>query len=322
MPDPNRGQRASANWELVVKTKPEDQIHNDYWLLNQFSQNENAGFVGKSGGDFIVCPIEYALNTTVQSYSDTDTFSTARVDVFDRLEAEWKEYIGTAVMSYLERDRNAGEGMAFDLLPAKLESLRKSERGKLNTDMYGDGTGNGGKNLTGLAALVSDTPTTGTVEGINRATFSFFRNQQTSGAGTNFNALRAAMGLIYNLCSNGVAEDHPSFGVTDLTSFNGYESLLTANERFTDKENGDGGFKNERIKYKGMRLAWDAACPAGHMYLLNADFLKLYYKTGSWMKMRDPIEPANQTIEIYAVRTMCNLVALQPRRLGVITAIA
>ncbi len=83
MADPYRGQRVASNWELVVRTKPEDQIHDDYFLANRMKKGE--GFVGKSGGDYITQPIEYALNTTTQSYSDTDTFSTTRIDVFDRV---------------------------------------------------------------------------------------------------------------------------------------------------------------------------------------------------------------------------------------------
>jgi hypothetical protein len=321
MANPNVGQRVASNWELVVKTKPEDQIHNDYWLFNQMS--EGKGFIGKSGGDFISGPIEYALNTTVQSYSDTDEFSTTRVDVFDRYEYQWKEYVGTVLMSELEKDRNSGEGQVFDLLPAKMESLRKSLRRKLNEDAYGDGTGNSGKAITGLAALVSSTPTTGTVGGINRANFSFWRNQQTSGAQSSsaFDNLRATMRSIYNLCSNGVSEDHPSFGVTDRTVFEGYESLLVANERFTDKKDGDGAFKNERLKFKGMMLSYDTSCTASTMYFLNPEFYKWIYKTGAWMKGRPAVNPANQTVDIFAVRSMLNTIATQPRRLGVLTAI-
>lgn len=37
-------------------------------------------------------------------------------------------------------------------------------------DIYLDGTGNGGKNITGLGAAVPDAPTTGTYGGIDRAT--------------------------------------------------------------------------------------------------------------------------------------------------------
>jgi hypothetical protein len=64
----------------------------------------------------------------VASYSDTDTISTTRIDVFDRAHGEWKEYAGTAILSDLEADRNAGEGTVYPLLPAKLENLPINER--------------------------------------------------------------------------------------------------------------------------------------------------------------------------------------------------
>jgi hypothetical protein len=275
MADPNRGQRVASNWEAVVKTKPEDQIHDDYWIFNQLSSGE--GFVGKSGGDFIAVPFEYALNGTVGSYSDLDTISTTRYDVFDRYEANWKEYAGTYAISDLESDRNEGEGQVFDLRNAKLENLRNSIKSKFNEHFYAAGTGNGGKDFTGLATLVSSTPTSGTVQGVDRAASTFARNQQASGAQTTsaFDNLRAVMRSIYNLSSNGVSADHPSFGVTTRTVFEGFEGLLLANERFEDKGSGDGGFKNEVLKFKGMKLSYDNDCPSGLMYLLNPKFLKL-----------------------------------------------
>ena len=285
--------------------------------------SEGEGFLGKSGGDFIVQPIEYALNGSVSSYSDLDPINTTRFDVFDRYEAQWKEYAGTYVMSDLEDDRNAGEGQLFDLRNAKLQNLYNSLRSTKNTDLFGAGTANGGKVFTGLAALVSSTPTSGVVQGVDRATFSFARNQQTSGAQTTtaFDNLRAAMRSIYNLSSNGYSDQHPSFGVTTRTVFEGFEGLLLANERFTSKDNGDGGFKGEVLKFKGMKLSYDVACTSGSLYMLNPMFLKLIYKTGSWMKAQVAIRPANQTADVVLVRSMANLVALQPRRLGVVSGI-
>ena len=321
MANPNVGQRVAANWEAVVKTKPEDQIHDDYWLFNQMSAGE--GFKGLGGGDFIVGPIEYALNTTVASYSDTDTFSTTRIDVFDRYEYQWKEYVGTVVLSYLEADRNSGEGQVFPLLQGKLENLRMSLRGTLNADAFGAGTANGGKVLNGLQLIVPNDPTTGTRGAINAATFSFWRSQQDLGTQTAsaFDNLRAVMRSNYNKCSNGVGDQHPTFGVTTRTVFEGFEGLLVANERFTDKGSADGGFKNEVVKFKGMKLSYDNDCGSGLMYLLNPKFYKWIYKTGAWMKGRPSIEPANQTVEIFTVRCMLNTIAVQPRRLGVITVI-
>ena len=321
MANPNVGERVASNWEAVVGKKPEDNIHDDYWLFNRFSKGE--GFMGRSGGDFITVPLEYALNTTVSSYSDTDTISTTRVPVFDRAEAQWKEYAGTAIVSDLEADRNAGEGQVFALLPAKLENLRNSMKSTINVDMFSDGTGNSSKAIGGLQHIVSTTPTTGTVHAINRANFSFWRNQQTSGAQTTsaFDNLRASMRTVYNLCSNGVSDAHPSFAVTTRTVFEGFEGLLLANERFTDKSSGEGAFKNETLKFKGAMISYDNDAPSGNLYFLNPRFIKLAYKKGSWFKMLESQRPANQTLTVYPVRTMCNLVATNARRLGVVNSI-
>ena len=321
MPTPNVGQRVASNWEAVVGKGPEDNIHDDYWVLNQLSKGE--GFLGLSGGDFIAAPLEYALNTTVSSYSDTDTISTARIDVFDRAEFQWKEYAGTAIVSDLEADRNAGEGTVFPLLPAKLENLRNSMKSTINSDLFSDGTGNSSKQIGGFQHIIATAPSTGTVGGINRANFTFWRNQQTAGTLTTsaFDNLRAAMRSIYNLCSNGVADAHPSFAVTTRTVFEGFEGLLLANERFTDKSSGDGGFKNETLKFKGARISYDNDCTSGALYFANPRFVKLAYKKGSWFKMLDSIRPANQTLTVYPVRTMCNLITTNARRLGVVTAI-
>jgi hypothetical protein len=321
MPTPNDGQRVASNWELVVKTKPEDQIHDDYWLFHKLSKGD--GFIGKSGGDFITQPIEYGLNTTVSSYSDLDPIDTTRGDVFDRYEASWKEYAGTYVLSDLEADRNAGEGQVFDLRAGKLENLRNSIKGQFNADLFGAGTANSSKVFTGLQALVAVAPTSGTVQGVDRASFAFARNQQTTGTQTTsaFDNLRAAMRSNYNLSSNGISGDHPQFAVTTRTVFEGFEGLLLANERFTDKENGDGAFKNEVLKFKGCQIAYDNDCLSGALYFLNPKFLKLVYKTGAWMKAQAPIRPANQTADIIVIRTMANLFTINPRRLGVVSAI-
>ena len=318
MAAPNQGQRVASNWVTVVKTKPEDQINSDYWLFNQLSQGE--GFMGKSGGDFIVQPIEYALNGTVSSYSDLDPISTTRYDVFDRYEAQWKEYAGSYVLSDLEDDRNSGDGQLFDLRNAKLQNLYNSLRNQFNTDMFADGTGNNSKAFSGLGLLVSTTPTTGTVQGVDRSTNSFARNQQASGAqtATAFDNLRAVMRSIYNLCSNGISSDHPSFAVTTRTIFEGFEGLLIANERFIKKGEGQGAF--DTLVFKNAEISFDLACPTGNLYFLNPKFLKMVYKTGSWMKPQQPIRPANQTADFIIIRTMANLFATNPRRLGVVSA--
>ena len=54
-----------------------------------------------------------------------------------------------------------GEAQMINLLSAKANQAEMSLRDRMSVDSFGDGTGNGGKNLTGLAALVSTTATVG-----------------------------------------------------------------------------------------------------------------------------------------------------------------
>jgi hypothetical protein len=202
-----------------------------------------------------------------------------------------------------------------------MDSLKNSIRGDLNEMFFGLGTGNSSKDLNGLQDIAQVSPSSGTFQGVDRGTYSFARNQQTTGTLTTsaFDNLRAAMRSNYNLCSNGISSDHPSFAVTTRTVFEGFEGLLLANERFTEKGEGQGAF--ETLKFKGALISFDADCLSGALYFLNPKFLKLVYKTGSWMKAQPAIRPANQTVDITVIRTMGNLFATNPRRLGVVSSI-
>jgi hypothetical protein len=304
-----------------VNDKPEDNIFADYWLLNTLKQGDS--FMSVSGGDEITASLMYATNGTVGFYSDTETISTSRTDVFDRAEYAWKEAAGTLLQSELENAINQGSAKKFDLLDGKMTNLRSSLDNILNTSLFSDGTGTGGKELGGLQQLISSTPTTGTVGAINAANFAFWRNQQSSGAQSSsaFDNLRAVMRSVYNSASNGVAGKHPRYAVTTQTVFQGYEGLLLVNERFEDKSQADGGFKNETLKFKGASISYDAACPSGLMYLYHPQFLKLAYLKGHWYKMTGPIRPANQTVDIYQVSARCNVITTNRRMLGVVTAI-
>jgi len=315
MADPNLGQTIASSWEAVVGTKPEDNITDDYYVLRTF---EKGGTLPLSGGRTVNGPIEYALNASVAAYGDTDTISTTRTDVFDEFQYTWAEYAGTAVISELEKAKNAGEGQKFALLPAKLENLRSSLRSKINTDLLGTVSGKG---MLGFQDIIAVAPGTGTVGGINRANFSFWRNQYTTGTQTTsaYDNLRAAMRTNYNSCSNGMAGAHPTNSVTTQTVFEAYEGLLIANERFTKKGTGQGAF--DTLAFKGAELAFDADCLSAALYFYNPKFIKLAYKKGRWFRGRAPVVPANQTVDIFLVDCMCALISGNCRRLGIVHTI-
>jgi hypothetical protein len=333
MPDPNLGQVTATAWENQIGKKPNDNIYNSRAFFFSLAGGGDAGlkkgvgFEGReaaNGGRVFDFPLEYATNSTFKSYSEMETLDTTRVDVFDAARYDWKLCAGTVVWSDLEELRAAGESGKIDLIAGKLESGKNSHINSMNQQLLGDGTGNGGKDMSGIKQIIAAAPTSGTVGGINRANFSFWRNKQTSATGTNFDTLRAGMRSIYNQCSRGGMIDAPTAALTTRTVFQGYESLLLPNERFTVENkanNGQGAFENASLKFKGASIFYDEDLDTDNLYFYNPKFLKLIYLKGAWMKMKDRIEPANQLAVIQRVFTVGNLATNNSRRLGVVTAI-
>jgi hypothetical protein len=324
MADPNLGQVAAVAWEAVMTDGPTDNVFTSQALLNLLSES---GFKEDSaGGRLFEATVEYATNPTFKSYGEMETLDLTRADVFDAARYEQKIFAGTVVFSDLEELRNAVENRKIDVVKGKLKNGESSALEALDAMLFADGTGNGGKDMDGLAKIIPLDPTTGSVGGINAATFSFWRSRQLSGAKTTnaFDNLRAAMTTVYNQCSLGGTEKTPTGIITDRATFEGYESLLVAVERInkdTKAIGGDIAFLNDAINFKGKPMMYDEQAPAGLCYFLNSNYLKVWYLKGGWMKMKDPVEPANQLSRVHRILTVANMGSTARRHLGVVTAI-
>ncbi len=335
MPDPNLGQVTATVWEQVIGKTPNDNIFNSRAFFYSLAGGGNpglkkgVGFEGRdaaAGGRVFDFTLEYAENTTFRSYSEMEQLDTTRIDVFDAARYEWKISAGTVVWSDLEELRAQADSGKIDLIASKLENGKQSHITNMNRQLLGDGTGNAGKDMSGIKQIISATPTLGTVGSISRVNFAFWRNKQTAGTQTAsaFDNLRAAMRSIYNQCSRGGMIDAPTAGLTTRTVFEGYESLLIANERFTveDKNNnGQGAFANASLKFKGASLFYDEDLDTDNLYFYNPKFLKLIYLKGAWMKMKDRIEPSNQLVAVQRLFTVANLATNNSRRCGVVSSI-
>lgn len=321
MADANLGEVAASVWEQKFGTKPNDNIFDSYALFH-FLGDE--GFKEEAdGGRLIEMALEYVINSTFKSYSEIEVLDTSRVTVFDAARFDWKINAGTVVYSELERLRAQASSGKFDLIASKLENGKNSHIDAMNAQMWSDGTGNTGKDIGGLQLIISATPTTGTVGQINRANFSFWRNQQNAGTKTTtaFDNLRATMRTTYNQCSRGGIEETPMAWMTTRTIFEGYEGLLVANERFTSKGSGEGAFKNDVLLFKGAKGSYDEDAPSGNLYFFNNKALKFCYLSGGWMKMYPKVDPSNQLSNVHKVATFGNLATGNSRRLGVVSAI-
>ena len=326
MANPNVGQEVAAQWQAVIGDKPEDNIFDEYSMLALLEKNKPAA---ETGGRSAIGTIEYAVNTTVAAISDTEQLTVTRVNVFDEAEYVWRQYAGDFVISTYEEAINRGASRKIDLLAGKAENLRQSMRAQINSDLFAAGTGFGGKSLGGLQVIVPDSPTTGTRGGINAATYTFWRSQQTSGAKTtsDYDNLRSAMRTINVACSRGQGVTAPTHFMTGPTTCNGFESLLIANERVVSKTDPgaiNAGIDDNAYMFKKAKVLWDDDCSDTRMYALRfgQNGVRLAYQSGHWMKAYPAVNPANQLLDVVKVESICQLVSFNPRHLGVITSIS
>lgn len=324
MAEPNLGQVASVAWENVWNDSPIDQTFTSQALL--YLLKDGGYKESMDGGRLFEITVEYAQNSTFRSISELETIDTTRIDVFDAARYEQKIHAGSIVFSDLEELRNAVANRKIDVIKGKLKNGMSSALQSMNDMLWGDGTGNGGKDFDGIRKLIPNDPTTGTVGGISALTWAFWRSKQASGAGTAFNNLRAALLSVHNQCSLGGTEKKPTGLIMDRASFEGYVKLLTDVTSLVKDGSGEAdpdlGWLNDAVAYMGIPAVYDEMAVPSTAYFVNKNYMKLMVLKGAWMKMKQPIEPANQLLRVHRVFTVGNLTAAARRHLGVVTAIA
>jgi hypothetical protein len=250
-----------------------DNMSKNSALLKRLKEKGNMNPI--SGGSKILEELEYGEGDMVW-YSGYDTISYTPKQLFSAAEYALKLCAVPVAVSGEEILMNSGRDQIMDLFEKRIKNAEKTLINKMAAAVYGDGTGSSGKEIGGLALLVADDPTSGTVGAINRATTGneFWRNQVVSDAITKDN-IKQLMNNLYLKCSRG--SDKPDLIVCDDTLYSLYDASLMDLQRFTDPKSADSGFIC--LKFKGADVIYDGGqggnCPENHMYFLNTDYLYL-----------------------------------------------
>ena len=151
-------QRRSQGYENQIS----QQIPLFYWLKRK------GQYKPVNGGTRIEWAVEYGLDDSEESYSGFDQFDLPEQDNVTIAYANWKQAEKSIVISGRDRMINTGQKI-FDLLEQKEKNAIESLQQQMNKRFYADGTGNDSKRVTGLAALIAEDPTSGTLFGIQPA---------------------------------------------------------------------------------------------------------------------------------------------------------
>lgn len=236
-----------------------------------------------AGGRTIVQEIEASLNTQGGWYAGYDTLNTVPFEPFTAAEYAWKQAFVPVVWSGLEKLKNMGEHELIDLVAARIRNGEKSLVDLVAQASYSDGTGYGGKQLQGLALMVTASASN-TVGGISQSSNSFWANKAktvdydatTNIANTNPSPFLAKINDLAIACTRGT--DRPDLWISDAIGYKKYLEALQPIQRISNPEMGAAGFTN--LKYMGVGGDADFVldngyCPSKTTYALNTNYLYL-----------------------------------------------
>lgn len=273
---------ATPNLSEIITTtlrnrskKVADSVLKNNALLNHLEEKGNVRPF--SGGRTIVEEIEYQENNNYTRYSGNDLISISPSDVITAAEYDIKQVALSVQISGLEMLQNAGPEQVIDLLEARIKSGEHTLRNNVSLDCYSDGTANSGKQIGGLKTLVATSPTTGTVGGINRATWTFWRNIASTGNTFDATHVQGNMNTLWMQLVRG--PDHPDLIIADNTAFSAYLASLQTIQRINSDKKASAGFSS--LEYMGglaqvvLDGGFGGGMPSSQFFFLNTDYIFL-----------------------------------------------
>jgi hypothetical protein len=230
-----------------------------------------------SGGNVILEEIFYDDTATnnANSYSGYEVLNISPDSPISAAQYKIAQYAASVTMSGLEMLQNSSKEAIIDLIDGRMQVSEARLLNRISGDLYGDGTGNGGKNIDGLAAAIAVSPTTGTYGGINRANFTFWRNQITTGATSSTMLAKMTEAAIKQIRGT----DKADLYIAGNNLYQFFVGALQAIQRITTEESGAAGFAS--LKFYGGGTSADVVLGGGigaqenanYMYLLNTNYI-------------------------------------------------
>lgn len=238
------------------------------------------------GGTSILAPLNYALNTSGGWYTGAETLSTTDNDVLTAAEYSWKQLYENISISRIDELKNSGVAQMVDFVQTKTKIVEKTMIDRLGDGIYSAGTD--AKSIVGLRVIVDSANTVG---GISQSTYSWWASQEDSTTTTLTMASLQTMHTALTINNEG-----PTVITSTRARYNSYYALLQPQQRFMDAETAKGGFQN--LMFNGIPFIADAKCPTSHIFMLNENYLALWYHKDENMRFEPFLKPVNQNVRL------------------------
>lgn len=299
----------------------QDAIYDAHPLLKRLRQGGQLKVV--DGGERLRIAVEYAKNTAGGPYNDLDALDITRQQTVTSAFYNWKQYAYSVVISGREMRVNKGsKSKLFSLLEQRMNSAARSLADDIATALYTDGTGEGGLDITGLAAAIETTPGTTAYASIPTGNTAW-RNQVATSVGAAAVNLVPKMNIVWNKSSQGSegTDSQPNLTITTRSIYETYEATMQPQVRYEDGDSANSGFKV--LTFKGMPFIWSDFCTSGTVFHLNLNHLFIYvHSDANFSKSTEGLQkPINQDSLVTQIFFQGNMLCNNRRKQGKLTGV-
>ncbi len=286
-----------------------------------FRYMAKSGNVSVAGGTELRETFTTQENGNTSSYSGFDFLPTGAQDGFSQAQFQWAQYATPIAISGREQQQNSGEQAILNLVEERVNLAEVSLKNTLNRHLYLDGTGNNGKNLTGLGAAVPLSPTN-VYGGIDRsqAANAIWQNKKYQ-ASVDGGAVATSATIVgqWNAFMLNLTRGttRPTVIVCGQAIYAMYEQSLQQLQRFSSADSAGAGFAT--LSFQGIPVVFDStsALSTNTAYFLNTDYLKLRTMKGRNFVALDAKQSVNQDAQIKTLAWMGNMTCSGSRFQGI-----
>jgi hypothetical protein len=224
-----------------------------------------------------------------QWYSGYDQLLNPAIDLFNDAYFDPKMVVVPVILSMQEILNNQGENQLMDVYDSYIGAAERSLEDTMDAALYGDGTANNGKALTGLATAIPIVTNSGTYGGIDRNTAVIWQTKtydahsfMAGSTQVNATTVRPMLNYIMNKQSRG--KDHADLIIMSPEHYAAYDAATLVIQRQSNETSmGKLGFSSLEYIGGGKRaeIVLDGGIgsnmPPNTSFGIDTDSLKIRY---------------------------------------------
>ena len=274
-----------------------------------------------SGGYEIVRPLDWQNNATYQRFSGYDTLNVNSSNVLTAAKYDWVQAAVHVTASGDELRKNNGKEQLINLMQARVKNAMRTAANNMSIDLFSSGALT--NQMGGLGAIITSDGT-GTVGGINSATYTFWANQFRDIASNNAwtkSTIKGDMNAIWLTTVRG--NDAPGLILSTNDFYAAFWESLQDLARYNDPgASAKANVGYTALKYVNADVVFDSnsnfTATGEKMYFLNLDYLELcVHSQANWTQADDKV-PTNQDAVLIPILFQGQLVCSNRARQGLL----